>query len=947
MYGKAAILILAFLAIVSLNFGSPGEPISGILTLYHRADKLFHLSNSTPVSDSTALSDFERVIDDLQKNPGLSGGDTLLFQSYLKKGILLDVKYDYSGAREAYCQALRLHKQDDSLTFVASVYAGTSYYNLNNFDSSNYFLLKAESLASRFRDREDEVRLYNTLGVLYYDNGDYKQGNNYFNRALGIVKGKKPFDTASAVSLETNMATSFYRLGLYQESLSTYNKALVYGIFTDPIHMNMGMAYESLDKYREALVCFRKVDATKVPGVFNEMGYTLLLLHRPDSAAWFLDRLPLRSPENGPKLNELDLGINEFYRADLLADRQQYKASLASLQKAIIIFSRNFNKEDIFANPSNFTGSFASYRLFDALYKKATVFERLFKMTPKEEYLLASYEAYKAALSLLQYIERSYDTDDAKIFLKKKNREVYQAALTVCLELYRLHPGNNYLEQAFLIGEKNKASVMTANLEEKGFNKTTGIEGGLLQKERNCKYNIARLNVRSEETHDRKDMEKIAGEKAGYEIELSRLQKELEQDGGYYKLKYDDSSPGIKELQERLDNKEALISFYVTTEALHIFILTKSSFAYTRLDSLTRLQHETEDWLNALKTTENGRKFRGAPLGARLYEDLIKPIQSLIPGKDEWIIIPDGFLYFLPLESLPAGEGAKTLLETTTISYRFSSRLLAIPGAPDLDNNSSVKVLAFAPFAGKQGGAGQAGSNQSGAVYFSRLPASGEEIAGAQGNSYLDSFATKERFLAEINKYPIIHLATHAVSSINDASASYIAFYPQKKSSMEDCLFLEELYGLNLNATQLVIISACETGQGELVSNEGVISLARAFAYAGCESTISSLWKADDKATSFILRRFYGYLREGYTKSKALQHAKLDYLRSDAINKSPAYWSHLILIGSTAPVYPVKLPYQWGFLVIPFGILFFAVRKERGKRKKKSTLSKDGGFKII
>jgi CHAT domain-containing protein len=295
-------------------------------------------------------------------------------------------------------------------------------------------------------------------------------------------------------------------------------------------------------------------------------------------------------------------------------------------------------------------------------------------------------------------------------------------------------------------------------------------------------------------------------------------------------------------------------------------------------------------------------------------------------------------------------------LGTTTISYQFSSRLIGLP-APVAPDERSVKILAFAPFAGKGADPGQSGSTS-----FSQLPASREEIEGLNGAVYIDSLATKERFLKEINKYPIVHLATHAVSSIDNAAASYIAFYPrrsapatdrdtarnsaptsdqdtaQNSSPSEDRLFLEELYGLNMNATKLVIISACETGQGELVSNEGVISLARAFAYAGCESTINSLWKADDKATSFILGEFHIYLQKGYTKSKALQQAKLDYLKSNALNKSPAYWAHLILIGNTEPVYSGGMGYYYkaGSVIIAalLGILLFAGLK---RRKKKST----------
>lgn len=937
MYGRITILVLAFLTVAFFDFGNPGPvPVGKIIQLYQYADNLFRLPNSTPATDSSALEGFGRVIGELQKAPAFPGKDTLFFQSWLKKGILLDSRYDYAGARDAYGTALGFHPQTDSLAFVVYVYTGTSYYNLNNFDSANYFLLKAELMAGRFHDSEDQVRLYNTLGVLYYDNGNYQQGKNYFNRALEIVNNRRPFDTASAVSLQTNIATSLYHLGLFRESLSIYNKILAYRLFTDPIRMNMGMAYTALDKYGDALACFRKVNAKKIPGVFNEIGYVQFQLHRPDSSALFLDRW--QQQENTGQPNDLDLGTNDLYRADLLAGQALYPAALQSLQKAIIAFSRHFSNEDIFSNPSTFTGTFASYRLFDALYKKAVFFEQWYRAQPNEAYLAAAYEAYKTTLSILRYIEKSYDTDDAKLFLKKKNSEVYQGALSVCLELYRLHPGGNYLEQAFSISERNKASVIMANLEQRNFRKTPGIEG-LLQKERNIKYNIARLDVKneaaagSEAATGSRAVETMAEEKAGYEIQLSGIQKELEKNDQYYRLKYEDASPGIGELQQHLEDDQALISFYATAATLHIFLLTHSSFSYARVDSLPALRRDVEDWLDALKTTGNGRKFNGEAIGARLYDRLIKPIQTALRQKTEWIIIPDGFLYFLPFESLPAGANSKTLLETTTISYQFSSRLITAPPRPDDaprpdappvpgNNGSSLSVLAFAPFA-SQG----ASFDRPDSTRFNSLPASREEIAGLPGRQYVDSGATRERFLKEINRYPIVHLATHAVSSIDNAASSFIAFYPRKRSRAEDCLFLEELYGIDMNATRLVVISACETGQGELVSNEGVISLARAFAYAGCESTISSLWKADDQSTSFILRRFYVYLQKGYTKSKALRQAKLDYLASDAIDKSPAYWAHLVLTGNTQPVYTKKYPWKWGIIIMLSGLLLWVVLK--------------------
>ena len=906
-------------------FGNSGDPVSRFAVIYHRADSLFLLTDNTPATDSMALTGFEKVIAGLHGAPDGTGKDTLLFQSWLKKGILLDSRYDYPGAKTAYCEALLHHPQYDSLTFVLHVYTGTCYYNLNDFDSARYYLLDAESHGSHYADPADNVRLYNTLGVLYFDNGNYGQGRNYFNHALQIVKGRKPFDTVSAVSLQTNIATCCYHLGLFGESLDMYHQILKYHQADDPAWLNMGMAYESLQKYREALNCFKKVAVRNVPGVLNEIGYALFQLHSTDSAGQYLDRLGVLvagSPGAvAPRINELDLGINDLYRADLLAGSGDYKGALRQLQKAIIIFSPHFTNSDITANPADFTGSFASYRLFDAVFKKAVFLDSLFRSDPREQWLEAAYNAYQASLAMLRYIERSYDTDDAKLFLKKRNATVYQGALETCLELYRRHPQKDYLEKAFLISERNKASVIAANLQERSLN-ALPVQGSI-QQEEDIKYNIARLDVKLQQAFDKGTMEKIAQEKAGYEIQLAQLQQKMEQDGSYLHLKYEDSIPGVKTLQTHLEPNQALISCFLTGRALHIFALTGNAFGYSRIDSVGALGKDVKEWLQGLKAVENGRKFRGGAVGDRLSRQLIRPIQALLSGKDEWIIVPDGFLYFLPFESLPSPIDGDPLLEKTTISYQFASRLI-MPAPIQKDQHApEAGVLAFAPFTGEK-------FLTTGTYRFPPLPASQQEISGLKGAAYTGPEATKSLFLQQLNRYPIIHLATHAISSADNAAGSFIAFYPVRDTPIEDCLFLEELYGLNLNRTKLVVISACETGQGELVSHEGVISLARAFAYAGCGSSISSLWKADDQATSFILQRFYLYLGKGYKKSVALRRAKLDYLASGTVNKSPAYWSHLMLIGDTAPLYPRGFPWWWVLGVIPVGVgVWWVLRKKR------------------
>ena len=108
-----------------------------------------------------------------------------------------------------------------------------------------------------------------------------------------------------------------------------------------------------------------------------------------------------------PRINVLDLGTNDLYRADLQAGKGDFLAALQQLQKAIVIFSPHFTDTDILANPANFTGSFGSYRLFDALFKKAQLMLRLYRSQPREKWLAAAYDAYRASLSILRYIEKS------------------------------------------------------------------------------------------------------------------------------------------------------------------------------------------------------------------------------------------------------------------------------------------------------------------------------------------------------------------------------------------------------------------------------------------------------------------------------------------------------------------------------------------------------------
>ncbi|NER85460.1 MAG: CHAT domain-containing protein, partial [Leptolyngbya sp. SIO1D8] len=105
-----------------------------------------------------------------------------------------------------------------------------------------------------------------------------------------------------------------------------------------------------------------------------------------------------------------------------------------------------------------------------------------------------------------------------------------------------------------------------------------------------------------------------------------------------------------------------------------------------------------------------------------------------------------------------------------------------------------------------------------------------------------------------------------------------------------------EAASLNLEGTQLVVLSACETGQGDVANGEGVYGLRRAFALAGAESLMMSLWKVEDEGTQDLMVRYYENLLEGVGRSEALRQVQLEMIHSDDY-AHPYYWAAFVLTG--------------------------------------------------
>src|SRR5688572_1555368 len=226
----------------------------------------------------------------------------------------------------------------------------------------------------------------------------------------------------------------------------------------------MGKAYKALGRQKEALKYFQRVDPRKVPAVNNEIALAYIRLKQYEQARTYLQRV---DPAVHSRINITDVGTRELYAAILEKELKQYDRAVNYLQQAIVHFSAaNFSDTAISANPRQFTGTFTSYKLFDALVEKGIVLREVYRNTQQVDNLLHSLAAFESAIGLVQYIGQSYDTDDARMFIKNNTQNAFKGAFSACLELAKLFPDGHYFEKAFLISEKNKASVLTGGVRE-------------------------------------------------------------------------------------------------------------------------------------------------------------------------------------------------------------------------------------------------------------------------------------------------------------------------------------------------------------------------------------------------------------------------------------------------------------------------------------------------
>ncbi|WP_273567977.1 CHAT domain-containing protein [Maribacter halichondriae] len=474
--------------------------------------------------------------------------------------------------------------------------------------------------------------------------------------------------------------------------------------------------------------------------------------------------------------------------------------------------------------------------------------------------------------------------------------------------------------------EKSKSVLLLEALMSAKAERFAQVPDSLLEKER---------LLRSEITSLEKELIKNTNEKEKLKSDIFLLK---EQQAGlmkfvsanypdYYSLRYGANVTDPNSFSKELDPDELMISYFYGNQAIYALSISQQSKNLIKIPLDKALENKIKEVHEMLSDSKSDISDL-SNLTYELYGILIAPLLSS-PETSKLTLITDGLLSYLPFSALNTDSNGLTyLVENYAISYANSATLLK--QLNEREPASESQMLAFAPsFDGKT----EVSLDRSKLL---PLPHNKKEVAqiskSFDGRSFVDKEASLDRFRSEAKGFTILHLATHAIFDDSTPEYSYLAFAQVDQPIDESILFVADLYNLRTDV-DLVTLSACETGIGELKRGEGFLSLARGFFYSGAASIASTLWKVNDASSTQLMDSFYKNLAEGKTKDQALQKAKKTFIKDNSQNAlaHPYYWSGFVISGNTSPLISSNI---WSWLIlgivglsILLGLYFLKKRK--------------------
>ncbi|NEP67660.1 MAG: tetratricopeptide repeat protein [Moorea sp. SIO3A5] len=799
---------------------------------------------------------------------------------------LYDSQGRYQEAEPLYRQSLDLSKR---LLGEEHPHVATSLNNLAGLYSSQGRYQEAEPLYRQALDlikrllgeEHPHVALsLNNLALLYSSQGRYQEAEPLYQQALELLKrllGEEHPDVATSLN---NLATLYSSQGRYQEAEPLLQQALdlrkrLLGEEHPDVAVslnNLGLLYSSQGRYQEAepfyqqaLELFKRLLREQHPDVATSLNNLALLYYTQGKITPALELF-----EQGLEVEEQNLHSNLVAGSE--SQKRKYLDTISGRTYAVISLHLN-------AAPNNPRA--ARLALTTVLRRKGRVLDFITnsqqilrqQLDPKSQRLLDDLNATRTQLANLFY-SQSLDPKSPRLLEDLNSNPTQQANLT--------------------------------------YNRPPNLP---------LKYYQERVKSLSEQAHQLEDQISRRSPNfrtANQPVTIEAIQKLIPANTALVELvKYRPYNPKAKQDKPFGPPRYAAYVLHGQGDPQGI-----------DLGEVELIESDLE--LFRLSLQDKGTRTAQLKQAARQVDQrLMEPVRKLLGSTRHILLSPEGELNLIPFEAL-VDQQQRYLVENYRFSYLTSGRDLlrlseksasqtapVLLGNPDFDRSAGELIANHDH--GNLPSAHLTRSIDLSKLDFSPLPGTADEvkeIADMLGVDPLLGAKATESAVKQINSPRILHIATHGFfeSAPNQElptlydnpmllSGLVLAGFKQKRTGAENgVLTALEAVGLKLSGTELVVLSACDTGSGRISSGEGIYGLRRAFVIAGSQTQLISLRKVEDKATKELMLAYYQRLLDhNMGRTEALRQTQLDMLK-DETYQHPYYWASFIVSGNWRPM---------------------------------------------
>lgn len=680
-------------AIILFRSQAQQSPKSISHRLYREAERLFYLPEPTEAQDSMAIAKYLSVI---RLHDGKA--DSIFRDAHYKVAIYLQTFGKFNEAIPYLKETIRLYplagNLPDSLQYLPFLYLGNSYYAGDRLDSAFDAYKQAENIALKYKHINGLERLYNTLGVMHFEAGNYQQSAVYFDKALSTLTDERSNNQFLFVNYSNNYASALRKSGQWNKAIGIYKELLKYNYNNDELLNNIGSTFLENEQDSLALAYLSKIKKDS-PEKLNDLAIANIHLKRPDIAMPLLDKA-IALNKSGKMYKSIRLGTSWKLKADIYSLRDQADSSLSYYQLALqqLIFS--FNDSNVRVNPSEFQGQYYVSELFETLAAKAHAFVLRYKTGMDIADLESCIDTYRSIYAFTDYITRIYDRDEARLALGNRKHLSHDEPLEACVILYNKTKNRKYLELAFSFDEKNKASVLSIQAQQNRIKRNIDLPRNLLNEESRLKQSLASLLLKLHTASDSSAATELQNKIRDVYIQFERVQAQLDKYDAYKKSRFIDNTKTLREFQQLVPKDYMVLSYHYSDDRLIRFVITRDSADMQSLPVPGSLGQTIRTLRTQLAQPEQNFNSLISASSARLYHLLLAGLDDDLKSYRQLMIIPDDELSLLPFELLQA-PGGNMLIDEHTLTYNYSCTVIS--EFSGMTKQANAQVLSFAPFA--------------------------------------------------------------------------------------------------------------------------------------------------------------------------------------------------------------------------------------------------------